>query len=441
MKILGIDIGNGEITCCLLDHLPTSPRDLSMDGANFISCKADASGIKTILKINPDIAVLEPTGVNYSKIWTQYLAENGIEFRLVGHSSLAAHRSVCDLPNKDDESDSLTLAHYGWFYKDDPSRFLRIRDEKISALRRDSLRLQHLKRVQNPITNRMRQDLAWQFPEISKRQIKLQGKTPPIILRWLSGEASSKRYDKLYAKTIGLGLTDEVRNHAARLCDCFREQIAIETRCFHLAEHQDYDYLNKVFIAFGFGDRTRAILISQIHPFSDYLGDDDKPIINISRGKYSHKPTKKHRSRRRFEKALGCAPTRAQSGTSDTRKVIGGSSLCRRLLWFWVFGQAGVAKIRIKNPVLEAVWLWQQHPKRRAKPSKLLKMNTCSHLARLLFKALIASQNGKTPRILNPFEGKDRLCNGCGELWVGKSCPKCDKLNQKLDNWFESFLK
>lgn len=87
----------------------------------------------------------------------------------------------------------------------------------------------------------------------------------------------------------------------------------------------------KVFARFGLGERTEALILSQIYPIENYLVDG-KPEVKIRKGKVSGNPTKRHLSRRWFQKALGVAPTREDSGDSKSSKKAG-SSLCRMALW------------------------------------------------------------------------------------------------------------
>lgn len=439
MLILGIDIGNGTAVCCPLDHDPSEPREFNINGANFLEFKATAEGIKAICKINPDIAVMEPTGTNYSKLWSNHLANHGVEIRLVDHSRLAAHRRTLDLPDKEDESDSFALAHYGLVNLNNSKKFLTIRDEKTARLRRDILRLQHLNRVQSPIINRLRQDLAWQFPEISKRTITRQGNLPPLMLRWLAGQAKSARYEKEYAQSIGLGLTVEVENHARRLIKIHEEEIEIEARMMEAIAHPDYTDIRKALTAFGIGGRTQAAIISQVYPFEGYLDANGDPIVQITKGKKSKKPTKKHLSRRRFEKSLGCAPTRESSGKMDKKQVVGGSDLCRKMLWLWIFSKCSVAKIRANNPVAEVIHRWMKHPTRKGKPTRLLRMNACSHTARMLFKAIVSLRKGKTPELLH-YKVIENTCSFCGTSIHEGTCLECEDLRKRLHCWFETFL-
>ncbi len=109
---------------------------------------------------------MEPTGVNYQLLWGTHLARVGVEVRLVGHKELRSFREhPLGLPDKDDDADALALAIYGWDYLEVPRRFVQVRSQTIVEIRRLVLRLSHLNRVQWPIINRPRQDLASQFLE------------------------------------------------------------------------------------------------------------------------------------------------------------------------------------------------------------------------------------------------------------------------------------
>ncbi|MBW4663996.1 MAG: hypothetical protein KME01_07325 [Chroococcus sp. CMT-3BRIN-NPC107] len=92
----------------MLDAAPTEPRQLYHD-YKFPSFYIDSSGIKALLSLSPDVAVLEPTAVNYSKFWVTTLAQAGVKIALVGHKQLHSYRVNMDLPDKDDSADALTL--------------------------------------------------------------------------------------------------------------------------------------------------------------------------------------------------------------------------------------------------------------------------------------------------------------------------------------------
>lgn len=169
MRIVGLDVCKLSVVACMLDSArPPEPRQFYYE-AKFHKFKANAAGISDLLALKPDIAILEPTGVNYSKLWGTHLARAGVEVRLVGHTQLRGYRkNVLQLPDKDDEADALALACYGFDFIDREDRFVQIRTLPIVSIRQLVLRLAHLNRVQSPILNRLRQDLAWQFPEVAK---------------------------------------------------------------------------------------------------------------------------------------------------------------------------------------------------------------------------------------------------------------------------------
>lgn len=180
--------------------------------------EANAKGISELLALKPDIAVLEPTGVNYSKLWGTHLGRCGVEVRLVGHSQLRSYRkNTLELPDKDDCADALALACYYFDYVNSSRRFVQIREPDVVKIREYVLRLAHLNRCQSPIINRLRQDLAWQFPEIAKTYFGRKSDRLPLVLCWLAKEVESKKYERLLVDSVGLGLTNTVRYHAQRL--------------------------------------------------------------------------------------------------------------------------------------------------------------------------------------------------------------------------------
>jgi len=183
-------------------------------------------------------------------------------------------------------------------------RFVQIRDFTTTRIRELVLRLAHLNRVQSPIINPLRQDLAWQFPEIAhvKSRKGVDGDVPRLW-GWLCGERSSKRYDNLRDRSIGLGITSTVRHHARRLCDLQREEHSIEVELQELLGDSKFTAYREVFKTFGFGVRLEGIILSQIYPINAYFGPDGKPEVRIRKGRKSGKPTKRYLSLRRFQKS------------------------------------------------------------------------------------------------------------------------------------------
>jgi len=71
------------------------------------------------------------------------------------------------------------------------------------------LSLSHLNRVQSPIINHARQDLASQFPEAALVRSVRSGKKVPLLWGWLCSQRQSVKYDLMLDRSIGLGITDE----------------------------------------------------------------------------------------------------------------------------------------------------------------------------------------------------------------------------------------
>jgi hypothetical protein len=53
-------------------------------------------GMSDLLALKPTVAVLEPTGLNYSKLWIHHLQLAGVEVLLVGHDKLRRYRNTED---------------------------------------------------------------------------------------------------------------------------------------------------------------------------------------------------------------------------------------------------------------------------------------------------------------------------------------------------------
>jgi hypothetical protein len=69
--------------------------------------------------------------------------------------------------------------------------------------------LSHLNPVQSPIINRAGQDLASQFPEAALVRSVRSGKKVPLLWGWLCSQRQSVKYDLMFDRSIGLGITDE----------------------------------------------------------------------------------------------------------------------------------------------------------------------------------------------------------------------------------------
>jgi Transposase IS116/IS110/IS902 family len=346
-----------------------------------------AGGLSFLLSLKPDVIVLEPTGINYIKFWVTKCAEAGVKVALVGHKQSREYRNNLRLPDKDDEADALALACYYLEHHADPIQFVRIRDSITSQLRDAALRLKHLDRIQSPLIDRLKQDLAWAMPEVS-------GSVNAVLFwRWLAGDARSLRYDKLAIDTCGLGITQNMQAMAKLLVDLWRQKRIVESEMLELLNNPQLDRDRQVMKQYYLPNIAIAILISQYYPLSNFLGEDGKEIMQLAGSRRTQTKTLKPISLRRFRKALGVAPVRESSGKSPTKTRKAGSRLCRCQLWLWSMSAFERKKSKTKSAtpaMCELDVLWQKI--RAEKHIKVARSTFASKFVERLFYDLLAAK-------------------------------------------------
>jgi len=387
--VVGLDVSKASVTVCVLKERPADVREAFYD-QDFLTLPANAEGLRQLLAIAPTVAVMEPTGVNYSRLWGTHLARAGVPVWLVGHTQLHGYRKThLDLPDKDDDADALALACYWWDYHQDSRRFVQQRDPTIARIRELVLRLAHLARVQSPVINRLRQDLAWQVPEIALCQSKRRADGTYPLWSVLAGDETRPKIAKTIAQTVGTGLQPPAIAAARRLNDIGREEVLYERELAKLMSRPEFTPYRRVFARFGFGQRVQAILLSQIFPFEGFLGPDGRAIVKVRKGRESKKPSKKRISERRFRKALGMAPEKKESGDKSQTKLVGGSDLCRKTLWQWVFTCIEVTKSRPRNAIGDRLGQELDELKASGHPVKKARMKVAGRAVNLLFNELL----------------------------------------------------
>lgn len=411
---IGLDVCKASVVACKLtaNDINSEPRQLFYD-LEFPEFKANPEGLKGLLDFIGDgdaLIALEPTGMNYTRIWIDQLARCH-EVRLVNHKDLKAHRRLLRFEDKNDDTDAFCLAHYCGLHESRVYRFVGFRDETISQIKIMIARLEHLNRVQSPIVNRLRQDLAWQFPEIALTKTKRsQSKKEdadisPPLWGWIAGEKPSGKYDRIYQKTIGIGLTESSRLDAGRLCDLEREMAVIEKEMAYLYRIDErFKPYAKVLDAFSFNRKSQPLILSVVFPIENFL-KDGLPEIVTRKGRRSGKQTKKHLSLRRFQKVLGVAPSEKASGDKEERSIIHGSGLARKAFWQWIFCRIEPVKSRpatswpvrtvdltgkeIIIPICEHLGNIYDFKKANGVPIKLIRSALASIACRHLFRALV----------------------------------------------------
>lgn len=389
MRVLGIDVCKASIVCCVLTERPVDVRE-AYRSAKFFEIRSSVDGIKLLLSLKPDVAILEPTGIHYARIWVEHLKKQGCQVLYVSNNALASYRPVLDLPDKDDEADALALACYWFDFRTSPRRFLRDRDETIVQIRDLVLRLEHLQRLKTPTINRIRQELSWQFPEVAQVTSVSGAEDVPLLWGWIAGERPSNRYDRLYSCSVGVGLTPQTIESAKQLCRFFVAKRTAESQLFFLVrDRPEFQLYLEVFNRFGFGLKMSCLLLSQIYPLEDFFSVDGKPEVLRAKGKFSGRQTKRRLSERRFKKAIGLAPVREWSGDNRRKQHKSGSALCRKAFWQWCFVRLEIKRLRPKNGIGEALGTLLDRGKEQKQPIRKLRSTVCAKAGVMLFRELV----------------------------------------------------
>lgn len=88
-------------------------------------------------------------------------------------------------------------------------------------------------------------------------------------------------------------------------------------------------------------------------------------------------------------KALGYAPSQESSGDLQKSKVVGGSDLCRKALWQWVFTRIEPSRSRLKNDIGDQLGKLIDAEKASGRPVKLVRSRIAAKAVKLLFKELV----------------------------------------------------
>lgn len=373
MKVAGIDVSAYSIEVAVGKNRPSNPTKVSTTKITSVS---------SLIALKLDIAVLEPTGGHYSRLWIEALKKTGCQVFLVGHKELKNYREFLGFRDKEDRLDAITLLYYYFDFKDTPSRFLFVRPQICEDLRDYYFRLKFYSKLRVKLVNRLRQDLAWQFPEQANKSIfdREDHKPPSPFIRWISGEEQALRYEKILSQSYGLGLADDTCFMGELIFEIMSQEQYLEGLLFDLLEAPELEPYLEALNCFGMkGLRTQAFLISQLYPLAQFLGEDG-PIIERN-------PTRRI-SEDKFKARLATVPTKDWSGKSRKFRK-SGSSEARLVLWQWFFCKIEKPSNRPDTePVKEIVALWEAG-KASGIPTKKLRAKCRSKAAKLLFRYLV----------------------------------------------------
>lgn len=342
MKVIGLDVCKDAVVAWALSEVPAnlkvhfkeSKRPAKDDPLKF---HANKGGIAGLLKLHPDAVVMEPTGVHYSWIFAHICERENIPVLWVGHSEVRHFRKQNRLPDKNDQADALALAAYALSHWGQDEFFLSFSPGAAALLRELYLQLKSLARIQSPIINRLRQQLAREFPEaaLKKTEAAVDGLAP--LLAWVAGRErklsrKSHHYDRLYSNSIapayGVRVSEFSRRLADWICEIHLWEAEIEDEIKHLLKLPDFIPYTRVFKEFALGSRTQALILSQVYPISrfDSLGG--------------------------FKRRLGMAKVEESSGDKELFLTGAGSKLCRSALYLWVLTTVAPVKKRPHSEVI-----------------------------------------------------------------------------------------
>lgn len=343
MTVIGLDVGRNHAVAAALDHYPINlKRYYNAHRREFVRINFDAEGFISFWEMNPTVVILEPTGGWYSRLIAEKCHAAGVEVCWVGHADLKAIRESHGFKNKRDPEDALCLAAT---YFDDRfvdefgrKRFLHF-DERIQQLEDWFYELEQLDKVKTALVNQLRQRLCYEFPEVAQKRTSDTSINKKLGCHpfWaaLAGIHTYAWYRKTLNASVGAGLSDYSKNHAARICELEQQSQALESLMSEFIAAPEFEPYLRAFEPFRFGLRNISYLLCKIYPFEKFL-INNKPWVSYGRSKKGKRVRNDH-SCRQFQAFLGLSYTLEKSGDSgNLKKKFHGSKVCRSHLYCWV---------------------------------------------------------------------------------------------------------
>lgn len=327
-KICGLDISRNSATVCILETIPHDFKKVKTK-----KLKLNQKGLETLLSLEFEIAILEPTGGHYSRLWAHAIRQAGREVRWVDHETVESHRRSHRLINKSDSLDAAILAVYGLERIDTKGAFLA--EQPSQALNDFILQLESINRIRTPMINRLRQQLCHEWPEVSERVINASETQPGGLWRAIADEYWSPKLEREYKETIGLGISEFSQGLARMICEAGRQKIKLEGQIIQELDKPDYAPYLEALAEFGIQPGiTAASLILAIYPFERFL-DGDRKVIKDRVISVNGKRVKRNRSLAAYKMACGMGMTWYQSGDKEGWRP-GGRAVTRKAIWRWV---------------------------------------------------------------------------------------------------------
>lgn len=348
MRIIGGDVCKASLVCWELVEQPGKLKQIfssekrkfsrtKPDPLTFHANKSSLAEFENYLcgehhlakkKTKADCLVLEPTGIHYAKVWAIVAEYVGVAVKWVGHQESVFTRRSERLPNKNDQADALALAAYTWNHWEQTEYFLDFQPNSIAEIRNLYYQINSLLRIQSPLINRTKQQLAEEFPEAAvadSENSKIDGLKPLFV--WLANYPRKKvrqsnvwrdKYSESCLLKYGVEISQFTKDFSWLLCRVHELEFEYRSRLIQLVNREVFKNYNLVFDQFNFNYKLRAIILIQIFPLTRFS------------------------SRAAFKRRLGLGKEEHQSGDMQFFRN-SGSSEARSQLLLW-------CRLKIVNP-------------------------------------------------------------------------------------------
>lgn len=421
MKILGIDVGGAYCTAFFLDSKPENPKEFcqSKDFQPFKVTYTE-DDLNGLLKLEPDLVCLEPTGYHYEQLLVEWLDKHGAPWKKVVGQRMANYRKSLGLP-KTDGRDAFAIALYGLEFYNDRHAFTA--PCQLPELRRLWIERNNITSMRGSLVNRLRQLLCHQFPEVANKDLDRKWGHPcPALIRWMAGDDSlyisqANKYRNLHyagrwktpgngsytttTGTIGSGIGEYAKMLARQILEIDRMALEHEARMEEWMNQGHYARYIEAMADLGFSKNLMAVWMTRIYPIERFLDEDGRPI-NTKRLSGRGKWVTHHISLGRFKAALGAGLTPNTSGikgeiktryykrqkSGEVEKFPLGDKLARKAFVLW--GARVLECGTLKQEGEGAKKLMEKHAELKAKGTKRYQRlsNLHGYAARLLFKSL-----------------------------------------------------
>lgn len=433
MQILGLDISGGYATAAILSDSDDRSIEAIKHQPTF-EVNSTHSDLSALMECKFDIALMEPTGGHFEQIFIDWLTTHNRPYLYINANKLKVWRTLHGIP-KTDIADAIAIALYGLEYADNPRYF--IPPCQLPELRQLWLQRERFSKLQTQYINRIRKELAHDFPEKAEASFDRNwGEEPMVFLQWLAGRQSpqySPTYTKLdkelhggIVKRKATGKMEEIPGTCGRkpspflkfmaqhLLECERYSLEIEQQIDQILSEERFKPYMKAFASVGLTPYVSSVWLTRIYPFERFLDTSGKPIIERRPSRKSGKLCTYNKSLSQFKACLGAGTIEDTSGSRqkgyDKRKgwqkrrieksddqhteVAIGDRQSRKafFLWFYSMVQMGaLARMKQPPPQQERILAKYERLKSRELKSNMYQRacNLEGYVAKIVFAELL----------------------------------------------------